>query len=130
MSQLILPELSRYKLMVGRAKQDCKGKDAQIKSMEETIQSLESKNKAKDLLTMNLQDKIKELESQLLVERKITRQHVDNKIAQYVERKKQQQQSLKMEESNTHLRNPMSERNLNATMEILSIFNRDPHDSS
>lgn len=97
--------------------------------MEETIQSLEAKNKAKDLLTMNLQDKIKELESQLLVERKIARQHVDNKIAQDVERKQQQQQSLKMEESNTHLRNPMSERNLNATMEILSIFNRDPHDS-
>ncbi|KAI5019404.1 hypothetical protein ZWY2020_044292 [Hordeum vulgare] len=116
--------------MVGRAKQDCKSKDAQIKSMEETIQSLAANNKAKDLLTMNLQDKIKELELQLLVERKIERQHVDNKIAQDVERKQQQQQqSLKMEESNTHLRSPMSERNLNATMEILSIFNRDPNDS-
>ncbi|XP_044947975.1 kinesin-like protein KIN-14R [Hordeum vulgare subsp. vulgare] len=114
--QVDVGELSRYKLMVGRAKQDCKSKDAQIKSMEETIQSLEAKNKAKDLLTMNLQDKIKELESQLLVERKIARQHVDNKIAQDVERK-QQQQSLKMEESNTHLRSPMSERNLNATAE-------------
>jgi kinesin family member C2/C3 len=61
-------ELSRYKLMV--------------KNMTETIQSLEAKNKANDLLTMNLQQKIKELESQLLVERKIARQHVDNKIAQ------------------------------------------------
>lgn len=58
---------------------------------------------------------IKELESQLLVERKIARQHVDNKIAQDVERK-QQQQSHK-EENNTHLRSPMSERNLNATVE-------------
>ncbi|RLM65642.1 kinesin KP1 isoform X2 [Panicum miliaceum] len=80
--QVDVGELSRYKLMVGRAKQDSKNKDAQIKSMEETIQSLEAKNKAKDLLTMNLQEKIKELESQLLVERKIARQHVDNKIAQ------------------------------------------------
>uniref|UniRef100_M8C100 Kinesin-like protein n=1 Tax=Aegilops tauschii TaxID=37682 RepID=M8C100_AEGTA len=152
--QVDVGELSRYKLMVGRAKQDCKSKDAQIKSMEETIQSLEAKNKAKDLLTMNLQDKIKELESQLLVERKIARQHVDNKIAQdafdffqhpiikelesqlLVERKiarqhvdnkiaqdverkqqqQQQQQSLK-EENNTYMRSPMSERNLNTTVE-------------
>uniref|UniRef100_A0A453JL45 Kinesin-like protein n=4 Tax=Aegilops tauschii subsp. strangulata TaxID=200361 RepID=A0A453JL45_AEGTS len=117
--QVDVGELSRYKLMVGRAKQDCKSKDAQIKSMEETIQSLEAKNKAKDLLTMNLQDKIKELESQLLVERKIARQHVDNKIAQDVERKQQQQQqqqSLK-EENNTYMRSPMSERNLNTTVE-------------
>ncbi|CAM0948797.1 unnamed protein product [Alopecurus aequalis] len=111
--QVDVGELSRYKLMVGRAKQDCKNKDAQIKNMEETIQSLEAKNKAKDLLTMNLQDKIKELESQLLVERKIARQHVDNRIAQDVERK-QQQQSLK-EENNSYLRSPMSERNLNST---------------
>lgn len=110
--QVDVGELSRYKLMVGRAKQDCKNKDTQIKSMEETIQSLEAKNKAKDLLTMNLQDKIKELESQLLVERKIARQHVDNKIAQDVERK--QQQILK-EENSSFLRSPMSERNLNST---------------
>ncbi|XP_037432127.1 kinesin-like protein KIN-14R [Triticum dicoccoides] len=119
--QVDVGELSRYKLMVGRAKQDCKSKDAQIKSMEETIQSLEAKNKAKDLLTMNLQDKIKELESQLLVERKIARQHVDNKIAQDVERKQQQQQQQQQqglkEENNTYMRSPMSERNLNSTME-------------
>jgi kinesin family member C2/C3 len=64
-------ELSRYKLMVRRAKQDIKNKDAEIKNMTETIQSLEATNKANNLLTMNLQEKIKELESQLLVERKI-----------------------------------------------------------
>ncbi|KAI5009078.1 hypothetical protein ZWY2020_010126 [Hordeum vulgare] len=63
---------------------------------------------------MNLQDKIKELESQLLVERKIARQHVDNKIAQDVERKQQQQQSLKMEESNTHLRSPITTQQKNS----------------
>uniref|UniRef100_A0ACD5ZXW5 Uncharacterized protein n=1 Tax=Avena sativa TaxID=4498 RepID=A0ACD5ZXW5_AVESA len=114
--QVDVAELSRYKLMAGKAKQDCKSKDTQIKSMEETIQSLEAKNKAKDLLTANLQDKIKELESQLLVERKIARQHVDSKIAQDVERKQQQQQqqqqSLKEE-----LRSPMTERNLNSNTE-------------
>uniref|UniRef100_A0A453JL60 Kinesin motor domain-containing protein n=1 Tax=Aegilops tauschii subsp. strangulata TaxID=200361 RepID=A0A453JL60_AEGTS len=67
----------------------------------------------------HLSFQIKELESQLLVERKIARQHVDNKIAQDVERKQQQQQqqqSLK-EENNTYMRSPMSERNLNTTVE-------------
>ncbi|KAG2622172.1 kinesin-like protein KIN-14R [Panicum virgatum] len=110
--QVDVGELSRYKLMVGRAKQDIKNKDAQIKSMEETIQSLESKNKAKDLLTMNLQEKIKELESQLLVERKIARQHVDSKIAQD---HLQNQHGLK--EEGSYLRSPMAERNLNSTVE-------------
>lgn len=110
--QVDVGELSRYKLMVGRAKQDSKNKDAQVKSMEETIQSLEAKNRAKDLLTMNLQEKIKELESQLLVERKIARQHVDNKIAQD---HLQKQQSIKEEKS--YLRSPMAERNLNSTAE-------------
>jgi kinesin family member C2/C3 len=91
-------ELSRYKLMV--------------KNMTETIQSLEAKNKANDLLTMNLQQKIKELESQLLVERKIARQHVDNKIAQD---HLQKQHNLK--EEKLYLRGPMAERNLNSTAE-------------
>ncbi|KAJ1266420.1 hypothetical protein BS78_08G149700 [Paspalum vaginatum] len=105
-------ELSRYKLMVGRAKQEGKNKDAQIKSMEETISTLEAKNKAKDLLTMNLQEKIKELESQLLVERKIARQHVDNKIAQ-----DHLQKQNSMKEESLYLRSPMAERNLNSTAE-------------
>ncbi|KAF8762935.1 hypothetical protein HU200_008781 [Digitaria exilis] len=109
--QVDVGELSRYKLMVGRAKQDSKNKDAQIKTMEETIQSLEAKNKAKDLLTVNLQEKIKELESQLLVERKIARQHVDNKIAHD---HLQKQRSIKEE---SYLRSPMAERNLNSTAE-------------
>ncbi|PAN21910.1 hypothetical protein PAHAL_3G499200 [Panicum hallii] len=118
--QVDVGELSRYKLMVGRAKQDSKNKDAQIKSMEETIQSLEAKNKAKDLLTMNLQEKIKELESQLLVERKIARQHVDNKIAQD---HLQKQHILK--EEGSYLRSVMAERNLNSTAEKPSAARKD-----
>ncbi|NP_001316441.1 uncharacterized protein LOC100193929 [Zea mays] len=110
--QVDIGELSRYKLMVGRAKQDSKNKDAQIKSMEERIQILEAKNKTKDLLTMNLQEKIKELESQLLVERKIARQHVDNKIAQ-----DHLQKQHGMKEENSYSRSPMAERNLNSTAE-------------
>lgn len=55
---------------------------------------------------------IKELESQLLVERKIARQHVDNKIAQ-----DHLQKQHGMKEENSYLRSPMAERNLNSTAE-------------
>jgi kinesin family member C2/C3 len=50
------------------------------------------------------------LESQLLVERKIARQHVDNKITQD---HLQKEHSLKEE----YLKSPMAERNLNSTAE-------------
>ncbi|KAG0521771.1 hypothetical protein BDA96_08G190100 [Sorghum bicolor] len=118
--QVDVGELLRYKLMVGRAKQDSKNKDAQIKSMEERIQTLEAKNKTKDLLTLNLQEKIKELESQLLVERKIARQHVDNKIAQ-----DHLQKQHGMKEDNSYLRSPMAERNLNSTAEKAAAAAKD-----
>ena len=55
---------------------------------------------------------IKELESQLLVERKIARQHVDSKIAQD---HLQNQHGLK--EEGSYLRSPMAEGNLNSTVE-------------
>ncbi|AQK49208.1 Di-glucose binding with Kinesin motor domain-like protein [Zea mays] len=55
--QVDVGELSRYKLMVGRAKQDSKNKNAHNKSMEERIQALEVKNKVKDMLTLNLREK-------------------------------------------------------------------------
>ncbi|OAY68830.1 Kinesin-like protein KIFC3, partial [Ananas comosus] len=99
--QVDVSELSRYKLMVGKAKQDSKNKDVQIKSMEETIQSLEMKNRAKDLINKTLQDKVKELESQLLIERKLARQHVDTKIAE-----EQQQQQREREDENIPFTTP------------------------
>ncbi|KAJ3674529.1 hypothetical protein LUZ60_005145 [Juncus effusus] len=80
--QVDVTELSRYKQLVGKAKQDNKSKDLQIQCMADSIQSLELRNKSKDQLNKTLQDKIRELESQLLVERKIARQHVDTKIAE------------------------------------------------
>ncbi|XP_020586557.1 kinesin-like protein KIN-14R [Phalaenopsis equestris] len=87
----------KSKQMVEKAKQEIKNKELQIKSLEEMICSVESKNKAKDLLNRNLQEKIKELESQLLIERKLARQHVDFKIAE------NQQQQQKLLEQNTPL---------------------------
>jgi kinesin family protein C2/C3 len=63
---------------------------------------------------------IKELESQLLVERKIARQHVDNKIAQD---HLQKQHNIK--EESPYLRSPMAERNLNSTAEKPSAARKD-----
>ncbi|KAI3857410.1 hypothetical protein MKX03_024428 [Papaver bracteatum] len=89
--QLDISELAKCKQMVEKAKQEMKIKDAYIKKMEETIHSLEQKSKARDLNTKNLQDKVKELESQLLIERKLARQHVDTKIAEQQQHQQSQQ---------------------------------------
>ncbi|KAL9366250.1 hypothetical protein Peur_037449 [Populus x canadensis] len=88
--QLDNAELLRYKQMSEKSKQDLKSKDVQIKKMEDAINGLDLKTKEKDLKYMMLQDKVKELEAQLLVERKLARQHVDTKIAE-----QQQQQQMK-----------------------------------
>ncbi|KAF9620560.1 hypothetical protein IFM89_013225 [Coptis chinensis] len=94
--QLDNSELVKYKQMVEKTKQDMKSKDSYIKKMEETIHGLELKAKTRDLNNKNLQEKVKELESQLLVERRLARQHVDNKIAE----QQQQQQKQLQEEQN------------------------------
>ncbi|XP_017697414.2 kinesin-like protein KIN-14R isoform X2 [Phoenix dactylifera] len=103
--QVDVSELFRYKQMVGKAKQESKNKDAQITKMEDGIHSLEMRNKAKDLAIANLQEKVKELESQLLIERKLARQHVDAKIA---ENQLQLQQLKEQEDPNISLMNPQS----------------------
>ncbi|KAF8391035.1 hypothetical protein HHK36_023335 [Tetracentron sinense] len=51
-------ELSKYKQMAEKAKQDMKSKDGQIKKLEETVHSLELKMKARDLNNKSLQDKV------------------------------------------------------------------------
>lgn len=90
--QMDTSELLKYKQMVERTKQDVKSKDVHIKKMEETIHGLDLKIKERDLKTKNLQDKVKELESQLLIERKLARQHVDTKIAEQQQQMKHQQE--------------------------------------
>ncbi|CAL1386210.1 unnamed protein product [Linum trigynum] len=80
--QLDTSELVKYKQMAEKTKQDLKSKDVQIRKLDETVQGLELKVKEKDVKNRHLQEKIKELESQLLVERKLARQHVDTKIAE------------------------------------------------
>ncbi|XP_068656130.1 kinesin-like protein KIN-14R [Aristolochia californica] len=89
--QVDVSELFRYKQMVDRVKQDTKCKDDQIKRLEETIQSLELKVRTRDVNCRNLQDKVKELESQLLIERRLARQHVDTKIAEQHQQQEEQQ---------------------------------------
>ncbi|RXH98422.1 hypothetical protein DVH24_010747 [Malus domestica] len=87
--QLDTSEILRYKQMFEKTKLDVKSKDVQIRKMEETVHGLELKIKERDLKNKNLQDKVKELEAQLLIERKLARQHVDTKIAE------QHQQQIK-----------------------------------
>ncbi|GAB4846713.1 hypothetical protein Ancab_025719 [Ancistrocladus abbreviatus] len=90
--QLENTESLRYKHMLEKTKQEMKFKDMQIKKMEEDTHNLEMKVKEKDLKNKNLQDKLKELESQLLIERKLARQHVDTKIAEQQQRQQMRQQ--------------------------------------
>ncbi|KFK41647.1 hypothetical protein AALP_AA2G154700 [Arabis alpina] len=100
--QLDNTELLKYKQMVEKWKQDMKGKDEQMKKMEENMLGLEAKIKERDTKNRTLQDKIKELESQLLVERKLARQHVDTKIAE------QQTKQQNEDENNTSKRPPLA----------------------
>ncbi|KAL1184291.1 hypothetical protein V6Z11_A01G034200 [Gossypium hirsutum] len=89
--QMDTSELLRWKQM--KSKQDMKIKDLQIRKMEETIHGLDLKMKDKDLKNKNLQEKVKELESQLLIERKLARQHVDTRIAE--QQQKQQNEDVR-----------------------------------
>ncbi|KAK9674557.1 hypothetical protein RND81_12G240800 [Saponaria officinalis] len=102
--QLDNTEFLRYKQLVEKTRQEAKLKDVQIKKLEETIHSLEMKAKDKDQKNKNLQEKVKELEAQLLVERKLARQHVDTKIAE------QQQQHIRQqfeEQNSAPMRPPL-----------------------
>ncbi|CAN4097012.1 unnamed protein product [Withania somnifera] len=99
-------ELLKYKQMVEKGKQDMKNKDFQMKKMEDTVHGLDIKLKEKDMKNKNLQDKIKELESQLLVERKLARQHVDTKIAEQFQQQHMRQQHE--EEDAAPLRPPLA----------------------
>ncbi|CAN6455429.1 unnamed protein product [Victoria cruziana] len=80
--QIDTSELCKYKQMVEKAKQDMKVKDDQIKKMEDTILSMGLKMRARDSTNKSLQERVKELEAQLVIERKLTRQHVDSKVAE------------------------------------------------
>ncbi|KAG0497197.1 hypothetical protein HPP92_001888 [Vanilla planifolia] len=118
-------EVFKNKQMVEKAKQEIKYKDFQIKKMEETICSLESKNKAKDLLHKNLQEKLKELESQLLIERKLARQHVDSKIAEN-QQQKQQQKQLELNSSfnfgTPYISRPLMEKDQNSAIDQSNVL--------
>ncbi|KAG8386512.1 hypothetical protein BUALT_Bualt03G0156200 [Buddleja alternifolia] len=89
--QMDKTELFKYKQMVEKLRQDLKSKDFQVKKLEDTNYALEVKIKDKDMKNRNLQDKIKELESQLLVERKLARQHVNTTIAEQQQRQETRQ---------------------------------------
>ncbi|KAJ8898637.1 hypothetical protein K2173_004621 [Erythroxylum novogranatense] len=112
--QLENSEMLKYKQLAEKSKQDLKNKDLQIKKMEETIHGLELKLKEKDFKNRSFLEKLKELESQLLIERKLARQHVDTKIAQQLQQN-QQMKEHKDEQNNAQLRLPFSNRLLGNT---------------
>ncbi|XP_042025542.1 kinesin-like protein KIN-14Q isoform X1 [Salvia splendens] len=85
-------ELFKYKQMAEKLKLDMKAKDLQVWKLEDTNYGLKVKIKERDMKTRNLQEKIKELESQLMVERKLARQHVDSKIVEQLQRQEMKQQ--------------------------------------
>ncbi|XP_062011918.1 kinesin-like protein KIN-14Q [Rosa rugosa] len=114
--QMDTSELLRYKQMYEKTKLDIKSKDVQIRKMEETVHGLELKIRERDLKNKCLQDKVKELESQLLIERKLARQHVDTKIAeQHLQQLKHQQD----EQTTALARPPLTNRPL-TTHKILN----------
>eukprot|EP01018_Ginkgo_biloba_P006102 Gb_27150 [translate_table: standard] len=80
-------ELFKYKQMVERIRQD--GKEA--KKMEESLHNLETKFKGREQMCRHLQEKIKELESQLAKEKKV-RLQCETKL------KEQQRQSERLSE--------------------------------
>ncbi|XP_022943273.1 kinesin-like protein KIN-14Q isoform X3 [Cucurbita moschata] len=92
--QLDMSEFHKCKQMAEKTKLDMKSKDLQIRKMEETMHGLDLKMKEKDQKNKSLQDKVKELEAQLLVERKLARQHVDAIVTEQIQ---QQQQHMKTE---------------------------------
>ncbi|XAR56356.1 Minus-end-directed kinesin ATPase [Bertholletia excelsa] len=106
--QIDSSELLKYKQLVEKAKLDLKGKDVQLKKMEDTIHGLDVKMKEKDLKNKNLQDKIKELESQLLIERKLARQHVESKLGE----QQQLMRQLQEEQNSAVTRPPLATRPL------------------
>ncbi|XP_073142323.1 kinesin-like protein KIN-14Q [Henckelia pumila] len=103
-------EILKFRQMTEKLRQDLKSKDLQVKKLEDINHGLELKMKDKDMKNKNLQEKIKELESQLLVERKLGRQHVDSKIAE-------QHQQQQEEHSCELVRPPLATKILGAHFE-------------
>ncbi|KAM7519782.1 hypothetical protein LguiB_018744 [Lonicera macranthoides] len=63
--QIDTSEIQKLKLMLDRARQDCKSKEESVRKLEESLQNTENKAKSKDQIYKNQQEKIKELEGQL-----------------------------------------------------------------
>ncbi|KAI3774833.1 hypothetical protein L1987_49395 [Smallanthus sonchifolius] len=106
--QIESSEVLKYKQMAERYKHEMKSKDLLIKKTEDNFHGLDIKLKEKELKNKILQDKVKELESQLLVERKLARQHVDTKIAE-----QQMKQQLQDDPVSTLSRPPLASKPLN-----------------
>ncbi|EEF29993.1 kinesin-like protein KIN-14R isoform X2 [Ricinus communis] len=63
--QIDTSELQKMKLLLDKARQECKSKEESLRKLEENLQNLENKARGKDQVYKNQQEKIKELEGQL-----------------------------------------------------------------
>ncbi|CAA2979827.1 kinesin KIN-14R [Olea europaea subsp. europaea] len=63
--QIDTGELQKMKMMLDKARQESRSKDEAMRTLEESLQNLESKAKGKDQIYKNQLNKIKELEGQL-----------------------------------------------------------------
>ncbi|KAG8073135.1 hypothetical protein GUJ93_ZPchr0006g40982 [Zizania palustris] len=79
--QVDTAELQKVKQMLEKAKQEVRFKDDSLRKLEDTCQNLDNKAKGKEQLYKNLQEKVKELESQL-----------DSRMHSQITSEKQQQQ--------------------------------------
>ncbi|KAK4398260.1 Kinesin-like protein KIN-14Q [Sesamum angolense] len=112
--QIDKSELFKYKQMAEKLRQDLKSKEFQVRKLEDTNYGLEVKIKERDVKNRNLQDKIKELESQLLVERKLARQHVDSRIAEQLQQQRQEMKQQQEELNCEPVRAPLATKILGA----------------
>ncbi|KAL0362595.1 UNVERIFIED_CONTAM: Kinesin-like protein KIN-14Q [Sesamum calycinum] len=112
--QIDKSELFKYKQMAEKLRQDLKSKEFQVRKLEDTNYGLEVKIKERDVKNRSLQDKIKELESQLLVERKLARQHVDSRIAEQLQQQRQEMKQQQEELNCEPVRAPLATKILGA----------------
>ncbi|KAL6999776.1 hypothetical protein U1Q18_000932 [Sarracenia purpurea var. burkii] len=114
-------ELLKYKQLFEKTKLELKSKDVQIKKMEDTIHGLDVKMKEKDLKNKYLLDKIKELESQLLIERRLARQHVDSKLAEQQQQQQLMRQQQQEEQNSALSRPPLAARPLGIQKNFIEV---------
>ncbi|XP_057492870.1 kinesin-like protein KIN-14R [Actinidia eriantha] len=103
-------ELQKMKMMLDKARQECRSKDESLRKIEESLQNLESKARGKEQFHKNQQEKIKELEGQLALKAALHSQS-ENQVFHISERLKGKDDTLTcLKQKVKELENKLSER--------------------